>query len=77
MQGGVWEWCEDRYSYNYAARGQDPVNAPTSPYDHQPRVIRGGSAWNPPRDCRSASRDSTSPNNYNQTVGFRFIMVDE
>ena len=77
MQGGVWEWCEDVYSHSLSGPVSDPEKPPAGAYDRSPRVIRGGSAWNPPRDCRAASRDDTDPYNRNATLGFRFVMLDK
>ena len=53
MCGNVWEWCEDGWYENY-------INAPidgsawTSPSSEV--MLRGGSWFNDPLDCRSASR---------------------
>lgn len=35
------------------------------------RVVRGGSAWNNARNCRSAYRNANEPGNRNNNLGFR------
>ncbi|WYM03288.2 MAG: SUMF1/EgtB/PvdO family nonheme iron enzyme [Gloeotrichia echinulata CP02] len=54
MHGNVWEWCADDWHDNYEAA---PINAAAwLGNDNQFAVLRGGSWFNFPKLCRSASR---------------------
>jgi len=59
MAGNVWEWCDDTLD---TARVDDPDAG---------RVLRGGSWYNRPRNCRSAIRDDYLPEDRSFSVGFR------
>ena len=67
MHGNVWEWCQDHWHKNYKGAPTDG-----SAWDDQgesaSRVLRGGSWFFNPGDCRSASRSSDLP-------GFRYIYI--
>jgi len=65
MHGNVMEWCLDQYEPNLypdrmskAGIPVDPLERPTKRY---PRVVRGGSWYDPAEDCRSASRFFSHP----------------
>jgi formylglycine-generating enzyme required for sulfatase activity/predicted Ser/Thr protein kinase len=74
MHGNVWEWCEDTWHNGYE-------NAPTdgSAWLDQDddattdRVIRGGSWYFPPQQCRSAYRDFLQPGD-GIGIGFRVVI---
>ncbi|NEO75332.1 MAG: formylglycine-generating enzyme family protein [Moorea sp. SIO4G3] len=72
MHGNVWEWCGDPYHLNYKGAPRDGRiwsidNNYTDSY-----ILRGGSWLFGPRDCRSAYRDFSDPNDYiDDNVGFR------
>ena len=74
MHGNVWEWCQDHWHSNYD-------NAPTdgqawlTDNDAATRVLRGGSWIYAPGNCRSASRDSYTPDFRNPYIGFRVSCV--
>jgi len=59
MHGNAWEWCNEWYDYESYIGGDeiDPVGPSTGEF----RVIRGGSAYNPAAECRSASRVGSRP----------------
>ncbi|MGD0092790.1 MAG: SUMF1/EgtB/PvdO family nonheme iron enzyme [Planctomycetota bacterium] len=40
-----------------------------------PRVLRGGSWNNNPRNCRSANRNRNTPDNRNNNIGFRLVVA--
>jgi formylglycine-generating enzyme required for sulfatase activity len=73
MLGDVWEWCWDGYDANYYASSPsaDPTGAPGAMY----RVLRGGSWFNFPGDCRSADRGWYEPSLRDVIVGFRPALV--
>ena len=72
VHGNVWEWTQDMYQDDaYSLTAQDVLdpNGPGTSTD-TPSAVRGGSFASFPRDCRSASRASSS--NVDGThIGFR------
>ncbi|MFM6252781.1 MAG: formylglycine-generating enzyme family protein [Dolichospermum sp.] len=71
MHGNVWEWCQDTWHENY-------VNAPEDGSDcisqvNSNRVLRGGSWYNIPGNCRSASRNYNIAGFGNNGNGFRVV----
>lgn len=67
MQGNVSEWCFDYYGQYDTAASQDP----TGPNSGSLRVNRGG-GWNDfAKQLRSAYRSATTPDTYDQNLGFR------
>jgi formylglycine-generating enzyme required for sulfatase activity/uncharacterized caspase-like protein len=74
MHGNVWEWCLDCWSENYnnaLSDGQAWFNDSSTKL----RLLRGGSWYNDPRDCRSAFRKSWDSNDKLNRVGFRVVCV--
>jgi formylglycine-generating enzyme required for sulfatase activity/uncharacterized caspase-like protein len=70
MHGNVGEWCEDHWHSTYEGAPSDGSAWKTS-NDNISRVIRGGS-WNDyPRNCRSATRGSVTPDGRLNVIGFR------
>lgn len=67
MHGGVNEWCLDWYWTYPDAAVTDPAGAATGSH----RVLRSGSWNNSARFCRSANRSISSPNNLDNSHGFR------
>jgi formylglycine-generating enzyme required for sulfatase activity len=71
MHGNVWEWCLDSVT-NYTS------NAATDPFftGGAYRVIRGGSWYDVPANCRSAFRGvNDTPDSVGQSVGFRVVLA--
>ena len=70
MHGNVREWC---YDYN----GDYPTNSVTDPINNISlfRITRGGSIYDDPKECRSASRRISS--DFYVNIGFRVALVSE
>jgi len=73
MHGNACEWCGD--SYGYGGYDASVVNNPQGPTEDLSRVIRGGSWWAYPWNCRSASRWWGPPTSRISGVGFRLARV--
>ncbi len=72
MHGNVWEWCLDHWHGNYED-APDDGSAWLTEDDSARRVLRGGSWYYNPRNCRSASRDFNLPVNVSSSFGFRVV----
>jgi formylglycine-generating enzyme required for sulfatase activity len=79
MHGNVWEWCLDDWHNNYEGATTDGSpwfdNDNENLYQKQGRaMLRGGSWFYNPRDCRSASRlNDIGRDNHGTSVGFRVV----
>ncbi len=69
MSSNVNEWCWDWFDEKYYEKS--PRNDPRGPETGSGRVLRGGSWFNDPQDCRVADRDNGSPDDRSSNVGFR------
>jgi formylglycine-generating enzyme required for sulfatase activity len=73
MHGNVWEWCQDDWHENY-------INAPTDSSDwnswsgSNEKIVRGGSWYNYPSNCRSANRLWNSRVDRYYYLGFRLAV---
>ncbi|SFF03396.1 Sulfatase-modifying factor enzyme 1 [Thermoflexibacter ruber] len=73
LSGNVWEWCEDAYDkdfYEKTRGAKNPVNKNIGSY----RVLRGGSWFYYPVNCRVAFRFFNTPSNRNRSLGFRLVI---
>jgi formylglycine-generating enzyme required for sulfatase activity len=75
VHGNVWEWCLDEWVYNYkgaptdgSARGDIILRK-----ENKIRLLRGGSWYSYPRNCRSASRIRLSADYRDLSIGFRVV----
>jgi len=73
MSGNVWEWCQDRWHYNYIGAPTDGSVWETG--DSSYRVLRGGSWDGDGQNCRSANRNNNGPDKRNNNIGFRLVFV--
>ena len=64
MHGNVWEWCADGYEA-YPSDG-----ATEAPAAGASRVLRGGSWFDGPANCRAANRNSLEPAFRDDLLGF-------
>ncbi|REJ40445.1 MAG: serine/threonine-protein kinase pkn1 [Microcystis flos-aquae TF09] len=72
MSGNVWEWCEDNWHDNYIGAPKDGSAWLTN--DNHSQIVRGGSWYNKPYNCRSACRYYYSRRDVNSNhFGFRVV----
>ena len=70
MHGNVWEWCSDHWHDNYD-RGPTDGSGWAKGGESDPRVLRGGSWFSFPVNCRSAVRYRAERGYRDGRVGFR------
>lgn len=68
--GNVWEWCLDSFAPYSAGDVTDPFVTGGAQ-----RVLRGGSWFDGPLNCRSAKRFSFPPASSNNSIGFRVVVA--
>ena len=71
MHGNVWEWCEDGWHDNYENAPTDGSVWNDNHSQTNYRVLRGGSWFDYPRDCRSACRGYNDDRH--GSYGFRVV----
>jgi formylglycine-generating enzyme required for sulfatase activity len=73
MYGNVWEWCQDNWHSNYEGAPTDGSEWLDIEENINTRLLRGGSWYNSPGSCRSASRYNLSFDDYGSDIGFRVV----
>ena len=74
MHGNVLEWCIDHYHDSYKSAPTDG-SAWLARMDSNGRVVRGGSWYYIPRNCRCAYRGVYYPDNGGYDLGFRVVSM--
>jgi len=71
--GNVWEWCADGWHENYEGAPTD--GSVWKGGDESRRVLRGGSWYDHPCNCRAAVRDRDTSDDRDQDFGFRVVVA--
>ena len=80
MHGNVWEWCADHWHGNYEGAPEDGrawIDEEAKANDLKWRLLRGGSWYGRPGDCRSAFRVGLRPVNRFIAFGFRVCCLPQ
>ncbi len=72
MSGNVREWCWDWYAADYYEKNKNIQNPKGATFGEN-RVIRGGSWFSRPNNCRVTSRNKYTPNQGLIGIGFRLV----
>jgi formylglycine-generating enzyme required for sulfatase activity len=71
MHGNLWEWCADNWLDDYISSPRDGSSYQSK--DSHYRAARGGSWYEPPALCRSASRLQVLESDADEFMGFRVV----
>ncbi|NCR28056.1 MAG: SUMF1/EgtB/PvdO family nonheme iron enzyme [Microcystis aeruginosa LE13-04] len=71
MSGNVWEWCEDNWHGNYIGAPDD--GSAWLDNDNDYPILRGGSCFTYPDNCRSAYRSLNIRRGFFSNGGFRVV----
>ncbi|MBE9002227.1 SUMF1/EgtB/PvdO family nonheme iron enzyme [Nostoc sp. LEGE 12447] len=72
MHGNVWEWCQDTWHDSY--KGAPSDGSAWIDNDNQLHMLRGGSWYDRPENCRSAYRNNPySRDDLYGNIGFRVV----
>jgi formylglycine-generating enzyme required for sulfatase activity len=78
MHGNVWEWCLDHWHENYEGAPIDGSAWRNNNSEQDgARLLRGGSWYYDPRNCRSACRALGQPDDAYDVVGFRVVCLPQ
>ncbi|NET55580.1 MAG: formylglycine-generating enzyme family protein [Symploca sp. SIO2E6] len=75
MHGNVWEWCEDHWHNNYYGAPKDGSAWLKDDQNNPCRIVRGGSWFYNPWDCRSTFRHGDAPFFKDKGIGFRVVCL--
>jgi formylglycine-generating enzyme required for sulfatase activity len=70
----VWEWCLDNWHFSYEGA---PLDGSPWLAGGNSKLLRGGSWYYNPRNCRSAYRNHVQPDNADNVVGFRVVCLPQ
>jgi formylglycine-generating enzyme required for sulfatase activity len=77
MHGNVWEWCLDHWHDSYTGAPADGSAWVSNAGADASRLLRGGSWYNHPRNCRSAYRNRSHPGFHDADGGFRVCCLPQ
>ncbi|MBD2346207.1 formylglycine-generating enzyme family protein [Anabaena subtropica FACHB-260] len=73
MHGNVWEWCQDHWHDSYNGAPTDGSVWLNDNDNQSLHLLRGGSWYDIPEDCRSAFRNYFNRNRRSNYIGFRVV----
>jgi formylglycine-generating enzyme required for sulfatase activity len=73
MHGNVWEWCQDDWHSDYEGAPIDGSAWLNNEENNNGKLLRGGSWYSNPGNCRSAYRLNYNLDYNNDHIGFRVV----